>query len=78
MKILTRVAAVLAAAAIATPAFACGLKQTNAEAKSDHPAVAQAPKADEAKAQPQQDQKSDEAQPKAASAEEKDRKVAQK
>ncbi|HYD41258.1 MAG TPA: hypothetical protein VEB43_10560 [Anaeromyxobacter sp.] len=76
MKILTRVAAVLAAAAIATPAFACGLKQTTADAKADHAPVAQAPKADEAKAQPQHDQKSAEAQPKAA--EEKDRKVAQK
>ncbi len=79
MKILTRVAAVLAAAAIATPAFACGLKQTTADAKADpHATVAQAPQADEAKAQPQHDQKSDEAQPKTASIDEKDRKVAQK
>lgn len=78
MKTLTRVAAVLAAAAIATPAFACGLKQTTAEAKAEHPAVAQAPQADEPKAQPRQDQKSGEAQRKTASAAEKDRKVAQK
>lgn len=77
MKTLMRAAAVLAAAAIATPAFACGLKQTSAEAKADHPAVAQAPKADEARAQPQQQQK-DEAQPKTASTAEKDRKVARK
>ncbi len=78
MKILTRVATVLAAAAIATPAFACGLKQTTADAKADHATVAQAPKGDEAKAQPQQDPRSTEAQPKAAAAGERDQKVAQK
>ena len=76
MKTLLRAAAVLAAAAIATPAFACGLKQTSAEAKADHPTVAQAPKGDEAKAQPQQDQKTDDQKP--AAADQKDRQVAQK
>jgi hypothetical protein len=52
MKILTRLAAVLAALAVAGPALPCGLmQQTTAETKEQPPAVAkQDPKAE--KAQP--------------------------
>ena len=48
MKILTRLAAVLAAASIAVPAFACGLmhEETSAQVQTPAPAVVQ-------KAQPQ-------------------------
>ena len=75
MKILLRAAAVLGAAAIATPALACGLKHTSADAKTEPATVAQSQKADEARAQPQQDRKADQDQRKA---DEKARQVAQK
>ncbi len=75
MKLLLRAAAVLGAAAIATPALACGLKQTNADAKTEPATVAHAQKADEAKAQAQQDRKAQQDQ---ARADEKGRQVAKK
>lgn len=76
MTILMRVAAVLAAAAIATPAFACGLKHESADAKAEQTTMA-ATRSEGTKARPKQDQKAAEGQ-KTASAGEKDRKVAQK
>jgi hypothetical protein len=53
MKIFTRLAAMLAAASIATPVFACGLmnETTSAQANTPAPAVA---KKDSKAAQPQQ------------------------
>jgi hypothetical protein len=77
MTTLMRVAAVLAAAAIATPAFACGLMHESADVKAEQTTMAQAPQSDATKAQPKKDQKADEDR-KTASAVEKDRKVAQK